>query len=139
MKIQNLMNLSICLTCITLFVGCGGQSTEEIVKKYDTYGRPDVDGAKLRLSDFALFEKAAIIEIGSDNPELTGIRSNVDLLSERFIALDAENPTRELTVYISTQSVEYNEDEVGVYYITRLILQEPKAKVVLIVFSPKNT
>ncbi|MDR1055357.1 MAG: hypothetical protein LBL90_05935 [Prevotellaceae bacterium] len=78
-------------------------------------------------------KKGAIIEIVSDNPELNGSGANMNLLSERFIVFDTENPARTLDVQAQTEPILHNDEVVG--YISWLILQEPKAKVVLVGFK----
>jgi hypothetical protein len=55
----------------------------------------------------------------SNNPELNGISANVDLLSKRFIVLDAENPACTLAVQALSEPIVRNDKVAG--YLSRLV------------------
>jgi hypothetical protein len=131
------------LFAATLFFGCS-PSDEDMLKKYEGYAvvTPQANRSGVRIENFSGFTDIFQVEVAYTHLLIKEYVENISLLSERFIALNAENLADTLPINITVgkqTSTNYSPSgEVtasGMSYLTVINFGETKAKYVLIGFK----
>ncbi|MDR1667763.1 MAG: hypothetical protein LBS03_08770, partial [Bacteroidales bacterium] len=93
---------------------------------------PAVNGAGIGLA-FADSLKADVLSVAYSNARLNFDKGNVDLLTERLFAVNAENPAEPLQIELLTAGEE-GKDSAAVWFSTIAVAGETKAKYALVCF-----
>jgi hypothetical protein len=130
------------LLAATIFFGCG-PNDRDILKKYEGYTpiTPSTNQAGINIENFfGLTNK--VFQVTYTSPLLKEDAENVRLLSERFIALNAENPADTLPIEVSVGEQSFTNysrsgeiTAAGKNYFTIIGLGETKAKYVIVGFK----